>query len=179
MKNELLKELSEIASRQTGYHNHKETIAWAALLLYFIFVTQLANKISCEPFSTFILLLVAGAVWFILHTQYKLREQSANVIGACQRLIVKFISMKDDEIPKIDFSLEDLSKPDLSKNKHFSFRNHFPYIFPKFLLDEMKKLEDVGHSPRKGLEWMSYLLLIVGTFAGLLAIWFPIPPCSG
>ena len=177
MKSEILKQLSDIASRETSYHNHKETIAWAALVLYFILVAQIINKISCQPFSTIVLLVTAVAVWCILHVQYSRRKDAANTIAACQRLIAEFLPMEDSKFKEIKFELEELTESNGKKGP--SSKSHYEYILPKFIIDKMEELDKVGHSPRRILEKMSYLMLIVVTIVGFVNIWFQGCPTSG
>ncbi len=184
MKDDLLKYLSDTASRESSYHNHKETIAWAALVLYFILVGQIVEKISCQVFSTVVLLVVAYGVVYVLWFQYGLRKDSANTVA-------EFLPMEEPEFTKIDFKLADLTKSDGEERLKFCnflsrlvkvksrSRSHYPYIFPKFVLDKMEELNKGGHSPRKDLEWMSYLLVFIATIVGLVIIWSQGRPTPG
>jgi hypothetical protein len=183
MKDDLLKFLSDTVSRESTYHNHKETIAWAALLLYFILVGQIVDKISCQSLSTVILLVAAYGVVYVLCFQYGLRKEAANTVAACQRLIAEFLPMEEPKFAEMDFKLADLTKSGGEDRLKFynlfsklekiecRSRSHYPYILPKFVLDKMEELNKVRHSPRKGLERVSYLLVFVATFAGLVIIW--------
>ena len=191
MKDDLLKYLSDTASRESSYHNHKETIAWAALVLYFILVAEIVKKISCQPLSTVVLLVAAIAVGYVLWLQYRLRKDSVNAVAACQRLIAEFLPMEESKFAKIDFKLADLTKSDGEERLKFCnflsrlvkvksrSRSHYPYISPKFVLDKMEELNKGGHSPRKDLEWMSYLLVFVATIVGLVIIWSQGRPTPG
>jgi hypothetical protein len=172
-KDDFLKYLSDTATREVSYHNHKETIAWAAILLYFFLMIEVVKSLRSWPYvATFFSLGAFIVVVYILHYQYRLRKVAANLVGACYRLIVEYLPKDDACLQNVDFTVAPLQK----ERKNFLKSNYgttgqYPYILPNFLLDMMKKMNQVGHEPRIGLERGSYLLVIFGFIITLGIIW--------
>ncbi|MBP1699485.1 MAG: hypothetical protein H6Q41_4673 [Deltaproteobacteria bacterium] len=147
-KDNFLKYLSDIAAQATSYHNHKETIAWAAILLYFVLMIEVVKSLRSGPLvATFFILGAFIIVIYILRYQYRLRKEAANLIGALQKETKQF------------------SKSD------YGLTGQYPYILPNVLLNMMKEMDQVGHKPRIGLEKGSYLLVTFGFIITLVITW--------
>ncbi len=172
-KDEFLTYLSDTATRETSYHNHKETIAWAAILLYFVLMIDVVKSLRSWPYvATFFSLGAFIVVVYILHYQYRLRKETANLIGACHRLIVEYLPKDDECLQDVDFTVAPLQEERKKVLKgHYGTTGQYPYILPNVLLDMMKKMNQVGHEPRIGLEKGSYLLVTFGFIITLLIIW--------
>ncbi len=172
-KDEFLTYLSDTATRETSYHNHKETIAWAAILLYFVLMIDVVKSLRSWPYvATFFSLGAFIVVVYILHYQYRLRKEAANLIGACHRLIVEYLPKDDECLQDVDFTVAPLQEERKKVLKgHYGTTGQYPYILPNVLLDMMKKMNQVGHEPRIGLERGSYLLVIFGFVITLGIIW--------
>ncbi len=172
-KDDFLEYLSDTATRETSYHNHKETIAWAAILLYFVLMIEVVKSLRSWPYvATFFSLGAFIVVVYILHYQYRLRKEAANLIGACHRLIVEYLPKDDECLQNVDFTLAPLQKERKQFLKSdYRTTGQYPYLLPNVLLDMMKKMNQVGHEPRIGLERGSYLLVIFGFVITLGIIW--------
>jgi hypothetical protein len=172
-KNDFLKYLSDIAACATSYHNHKETITWAAILLYFVLMIEVVKSLRSGPFvATFFILGAFIIVIYILRYQYRLRKEAANLIGACYRLIVEYLPKDDEYLQNVDFTVTSLQKETKQFPKSdYGLTGQYPYILPNVLLDVMKEMDQVGHKPRIGLERGSYLLVIFGFIITLAVIW--------
>ena len=153
-KSDFLKYLSDTATRETSYHNSKETIAWAAIVLYFILILEVVKRLLSWPYAaTFLSFGAFCVVVYILRHQYRLRKEAANVVGACYRLMVEYLPKDDESFQNMDFTVAPLPEG----GKRFLKRDcgtpgQYPYILPNVLLDMMKKMSQVGHGPRIGLE---------------------------
>ena len=172
-KDHFLKYLSDTATRETSYHNTKETIAWAVILLYFVLMIEVVKSLRSWPYvATFFSLGAFIVVVYILHYQYRLRKESAKLIGACHRLIVEYLPKDDDCLQNVDFAVTSLQKETKQSPKSdYGLTGQYPYILPNVLLDMMRKMDQVGHEPRIGLEKGSYLLVTFGFIITLLIIW--------
>jgi hypothetical protein len=172
-KDDFLKYLSDTATRETSYHNTKETIAWAAILLYFVLMIEVVKSLRSWPYvATFFSLGAFIVVVYILHYQYRLRKETAKLIGACHRLIVEYLPKDDECLQNVDFTVASLQKETKQFRKsNYGLAGQYPYILPNVLLDMMKKMGQVGHEPRIGLEKGSYLLVTFGFIITLMIIW--------
>ncbi|HUL20632.1 MAG TPA: hypothetical protein VLZ10_04205 [Thermodesulfobacteriota bacterium] len=173
-KDDFLKYLSDTATRETSYHNIKETIAWAAILLYFVLMIEVVKSLRSWPYvATFFILGAFIVVVYILHYQFRLRKEAAKLIGACHRLIVEYLPKGEECLQNVDFTVTSLQKETKQFPKFFDYglTGQYPYILPNVLLDMMKKMDQVGHEPRIGLEKGSYLLVTFGFIITLMIIW--------
>jgi hypothetical protein len=172
-KEDFLKYLSDTATRESSYHNNKETIAWAAIVLYFLLLTEVVKRFLPWPYvATFLSLGAFVAVVYILHYQYRLRKEAANVVGACYRLIAEYLPKDNESLQSVEFTVAPLEK-EREKFLKCDYRTtgQYAYILPNLLLDMMKKMNQVGHGPRIRLERGSYLLVIFGFIITLGIIW--------
>jgi len=172
-KDNFLKYLSDTATREISYHNHKETIAWAAIVIFFVLIIEVVKSLRSWPFlATFLLLCALIVVLFVLRYQYRLRKEAANLIGACYRLIIEYLPKDDECLQNVDLTVVPLQK-ERKKFPKGDYRptGHYPYVIPNILLDMMKKMNQVRHEPRIGLERGSYLLVIIGFIITLGIIW--------
>lgn len=172
-KDHFLKYLSDTATRETSYHNTKETIAWAVILLYFVLMIEVVKSLRSWPYvATFFSLGAFIVVVYILHYQYRLRKEAAKLIGACHRLIAEYLPKDDECLQNVDFTVTSLQKgTKQSPKSDYGLTGQYPYILPNVLLDMMRKMDQVGHEPRIGLEKGSYLLVTFGFIITLLIIW--------
>jgi hypothetical protein len=172
-KDDFLKYLSDTATRETSYHNTKETIAWAAILLYFVLMIEVVKSLRSWPYvATFFSLGAFIVVVYILHYQYRLRKEAAKLIGACHRLIVEYLPKADEGLEDVDFTVTSLQKETKQFRKSdYGLTGQYPYILPNVLLDMMRKMDQVGHEPRIGLEKGSYLLVTFGFIITVMIIW--------
>ena len=172
-KDDFLKYLSDTATRETSYHNSKEIIAWAAIVLYFLLILEVVKRFLSWPYAaTFLSLGAFCVVVYILRHQYRLRKEAANVVGACYRLMVEYLPKDDESFQNVDFTVAPL--PEGGKTflkRDCGTSGQYPYILPNVILDMMKKMSQVGHGPRIGLERGSYLLVIFGFIITLGIIW--------
>jgi len=172
-KSDFLKYLSDTATRETSCHNSKETIACAAIVLYFLLILEVVKRLLSWPYAaTFLSLGAFCVVVYILRHQYRLRKEAASVVGACYRLMVEYLPKDDESFQNVDFTVTPLPEG----GKRFLKRDcgtpgQYPYILPNVLLDMMKKMSQVGHGPRIGLERGSYLLVVFGFIITLGIIW--------
>ena len=172
-KDDFLKYLSDTATRETSYHNTKETIAWAVILLYFVLMIGVVKSLSSWPYvATFFSLGAFIVVVYILRYQYRLRKEAAKLIGACHRLIVEYLPKDDECLQDVDFTVTPLQKETKQFPKaDYGLSGQYPYILPNVVLDMMRKMDQFGRGPRIGLEKGSYLFVTFGFIITLLIIW--------
>ena len=172
-KDNFLKYLSDIVAPATSYYNHKETVAWAAILLYFVLMIEVVKDLRSGPFVATVFSLGAFIVMiYILRYQHRLRKRAATLIGACYRLIAEYLPKDDEYLQNVDFTVISLQK----ETKQFpksdrGLTGQYPYILPNVLLDMMKEMDQFGRKPRIGLERGSYVLVVFGFIIALAIIW--------
>jgi hypothetical protein len=172
-KNDFLKYLSDTAARETSFHNHKETIVWATILLYFVLMMEVVKSLRSWPYvATFFILGAFIVVVYILHYQYRRRKEAANLVGACYRLIVEYVLNDNESLEDVDLTMIPLQKERRKFPKFdYGLTGHYPYILPNVLLDMVKKMDQAGREPTIGVEGGSYLLVIFGFVITLGIIW--------
>jgi len=172
-KSDFLKYLSDTATHETACQNNKGTIVWAAIVLYFVLMLEVVKRLLSWPYvATFLNLGAFAVVVYILRHQYRGRKEAANLVGACYRLMVEYLPKDEECLQNVDFTvapLQEGGKTSLQYNDRSA--GPYPYILPNVLLDMMKKMNQVGHRPRIGLERGSYLLVIFGFTITLGIIW--------
>jgi hypothetical protein len=159
---EIIKYLGEIESHYAAYHNHKETTAWASLVLWGavvvgvmnVFGKEITNVPQFRYLVTGLVLLIAGLTSLYLKTQFSLRRDAANIVAACFSLRTTIVSNLNFSINPLDYVLVD-------KPKSFGQSG---YILPK------KVLEEAEMQGTRGLEPLITLEIIVYSFLGLTAV---------
>jgi hypothetical protein len=150
------------------YHNHKEVSAWAGVVLYVIFATQIAFA-SDEMFESDAVVYAAWmlscafflAILVYLHTQFRLRHEAANYVAAFLYLHVEYLAKVETEINEADWLVE--PRPDTGHQS--------PQFLPKQVLNKALDMDRVGHSDRRKLEVAAYTIVVVTFLAGVLRLW--------
>jgi len=167
LKENVLKQISDILADFRAQHNHKETSAWARIVFYSVICLQLAkigecSKIEGPIIATFFLLIFALLIFLFVRKQYNQQCHAVNTNAACISLTAKIISGKkkveesDCEPAPDDANLKELT------NYH---------IFPKCLLEEIKNMPKDHLIARRYLENLGYWVFIGITILTLYSIW--------
>jgi hypothetical protein len=89
MKHQVLRFYEEIWKYYGAYHNHKETCAWAAIVLHFIFCSGIAKSTFTTPSSvvfsvilTLLLLIECGFILIYMWWQFALKDHAGAVNAA-------------------------------------------------------------------------------------------------
>ena len=167
-KSDVLKYFADTNARFGAYHNHKESMAWAAVGLYYLFVVKLVDVAYTQHLAagteklavTLILVAISVVAILVLREQYRLRQVAADVYSACQRMASKCLSMSDIEIEALDFSLSETTS-----------QYPAPAYLIKCLVAESIALRGVGRGARRRLERLSYWLVVIAVVVALGAIW--------
>jgi hypothetical protein len=150
------------------YHNHKEVSAWAGVVLYVIFATQIAFAhdemfkseavvyAACALSGTFFL-----AILLYLHTQFRLRHEAANYVATLLYLAAEYLGKAETEINEADWVVD--PKPDAG--------HHSPHILPKLVFNKALEMDRVGHGARRKLEGAAFVIVVVSFLAGVLRLW--------
>jgi len=137
----------------TTYHNHKETMAWAATGLYIPGIIILAVNLKTDYSNYWPFFIVAFVlVMFFVHWQFYLRAKAADTNDALVKLI-------QDVYQGCDFHKENHS---IKKGKHW----------PQFVENKIEAMKGHGRSWTDTLftDWTSYLAIIFTTFTALLLL---------
>lgn len=143
--------ISEIGV-QSNYHNHKETMAWVATAFYIpgIIVLGYQAPVVSAFWQCFVAtLLFFGAACLVLifvRTQFRLRQQAADIVMALMRLVNKFC--KDAAFKP--------TETDIAEEARF---------WPKFVQDEIDSVRGEGRPPTVTLstDWVSYAAIVLAT----------------
>jgi hypothetical protein len=169
-REEVLKFLSDTQSHWSTYHNHKETSAWAGLVLYVFLLGQIINAVdkgiasSCAiKTATILVILVSGIIICIyLYEQFSLRKRGADFVAACFYLESQFLSNPEQQPKSSDFV------PPSSEDK----RLQSSYCLPEIVLSTADKMASKGQGARSKLEYCAYGLVLVISLLALVRIWF-------
>src|SRR5207249_12057404 len=93
-RSEILDLLGGIQSLYGNYHNHKETSAWAAVALYAVVLSQVANAIARgllpsyrqRAWAAVAVTVLSTLVCVYLFGQFRLRKRAADFVAACIHL---------------------------------------------------------------------------------------------
>ena len=180
-KGEVLKYLADTKSFFLVYHNHKETMAWAGIVLFVALLTALFNIIDkivpkpnssgsfdCNIFATKFLLTLAivffaGIVGWYIQTQFEARRFAASINAACFRLTAEILGSTSTEL--------DLSKFFIMEESHEKKLQAYHYL-PQRVLNEADKMKERGIGTVTKLEIASYSIVFVGAIAMAALIWF-------
>lgn len=139
------------------YHDHKETMGWAATTLYLgALIALYKGNIECQIGLFLLVLVTAILLFFFIRKLFSDREISENIVAACTTLLTR------------------LNAPGFIINECMrcpTELNRLGYKYPKILIDEIN-----DRSPRKLWRNCYFLLticvLILWTLAFLLKIIF-------
>ncbi len=169
IKADVLKYLSDARAHYAAYHNHKEVSAWAGVLLYVIFATQIAFapsellKTDAAVCSAYLLVVILWLVVLLyLYIQLDLRRWAANCIGAALLLGTEYLTKEQKDIKAEDWSLKDI--PDAG--------HHSPHVLPKIVFDKAQELDRKGHRARRWLEFAALAIVSISFVAAVSRVWF-------
>ena len=170
-KSDVLKYLSETNSYYGTYHNHKETMAWAGLVLFIIFITKLISSLPnpneitllTKILLSILVIVLCCIVWKYMTTQLNLIKVAADTSTACFYLYAKISRKEQFEPNDFDFSVENCSDSQYQSS----------FCIPKTLLDKRNEIGHLGSGARKSLENAAYTLVVIAVFSALLKIWLP------
>lgn len=158
-RDEILKHLNVIQSHYASYHNHKETAAWAGLVLSVLLQWNVAGAVakvaalSCELRTAVIVaeLLVVGLTWAYLCKQFALRRRGGDIAGACIALASEIIGNPSGQINAKDYLPTDVHDAEFQSGN----------VLPATVLRRANELSEGGQGARQTLERLAYGLLIV------------------
>lgn len=184
-REEALHYLSAATTHWGKYHNHKETSAWAAILLFVGFGTflpkilELLSLNSCfeQLMASFVLLLFTCGVGIFTWIQYSLCQRAADLIHACLYLQVKYISSPDEAVCPDDFKPMALCAENENKIK----TTHSHYTTPKAVENvcTIFKEKRVGRGPRNKLKRLAMCFILLIGIALIMMVWISkqaVPP---
>lgn len=172
-RKEVLDFLKDINTHYGTYHNHKETLAWAAVALFVALIVGFAAtlfrlpdqfEVSCDvrTLFTFVVLIIAGVFWFYLKKQFALRKQAGDYAAACLRLRSVILSN-----PSTALNLDDWGPPREEPTQQMQSRQ----VLPRAVIKEADNVSQSGQDFRVSLERCAYGILLVLVLAVLFAIW--------
>lgn len=168
-RDEILAYLRDTQSHWAAYHNHKETSAWAGVVLYIpllalflnIAGNTTVNTISLRIVATVIFLLTWLAVFGYLRQQFALRKRSADYVAACFSLRAKIISKPNDKIDPESYSLPKQGNKQM-QSSHF---------LAEAMLKEADEMARRGQGARQALEMTAYGITVLALSLALARIW--------
>jgi hypothetical protein len=167
-RDEVLKLLSDIHTREAAYHNHKEASAWAAAAVYAAFVastltSSFSTFISASPclYVAYVLVLATIAVRYI-SVQYRLCRWASAYVAATD-----FVRMEIVSKPNVGFDPAEFGPvPLVGANG-----NDLNTWLPKRLHAEVARVQQQGQGARNTLEVLAYLFVVVIAVGGLYRAW--------
>lgn len=171
MKADVIKYFSDTNTRWGTYHNHKENMAWAVVVLYYVFALKFVEVLHSYELetvfenlmATVVLVIISAITWHILAEQHYLRVIAADVYSACTRIAVKCLAMDPTEVDGLDLSL--VPPP-------WKLAGQAPATLPNCLaLEYLAIAGGGGRKSRISLERLSYMLVGLATIVAFGAIW--------
>lgn len=167
LKKGLLKHLADLHTAFRMQHNHKETSAWAGIVIFLLICVQLAKFGKSSDFyihagATIFFIVFGLLVWCFVKKQYELQLHALKANAACMSLSAKILS-GEKEVSKNDCE----PAPGNAKLKELKNWN----VFPKCLLEEINIMPTNHLKDRLYLEKLGYWVLIVTMLFVLYSIW--------
>lgn len=164
-REEILNLLSDIQSHYGTYHNHKETSAWAAVVVYVALLVGFINAIikaaSISPLMhegmTIAILAVGATTLVYLHKQFSLRRVGADYVAACIYLRSEIISKPAEKL--------NVSK--YAPNSDAVSEMQSSYVLPNEVLKKSRDLKEKGQGSRTVLEKCAYVIVVIVTLVSI------------
>ncbi len=162
--------LDALASHYGAYHLHKETSAWAGLVLFVSLniwlIRELGKSIFTSGIAQCILSLILIALLFAfvvyLKQQFRARKRAADIVAACFALRSE-IAGEDPTTPKrADYLPPNRGDADFQSS----------HVLPRAVLDRADRLSTVGQGIRKRLEFAAYTIVVVVVAFAIAEIWW-------
>jgi hypothetical protein len=158
-RKEVLDFLKDLQTHYGTYHNHKETLAWAAVALISGFMISVASqfrdkaKLCCQEqlIMSIIIIVVFAFCFGYVYIQFALRKRAADIIAACLRLRSLIISDTSKVINPTDWIVK-------TKTQSWMQSDH---ALPNEVLKMADELSTVGQQYRKSLEFCAYGILFI------------------
>jgi|SRR2546426_1264784 len=168
-KADVLKYLSDMRAHFAAYHNHKEVSAWAGVLLYVIFATQIAFaptelfKTNAAVFSAYLLVVTLWLVVLLyLGAQLTSRVEAANYVAALLLLSTEYLT-KDQHDIKIE-GWSPRPKPDACYQSEV--------VLPAIVYAKADEMKKVGQRTLWLLALAPIALVTLSFFAAASRLWF-------
>lgn len=168
-RKEVLELLKDLQSHYGTYHNHKENMSWAGVVLYIVLMACVANTIAPLELKAFarmtasaLVIYVCGICTLYVRCQFQLRARAADLFLACVRLRSALLSTPERAIKPSDWRPASLSSPDGLQSTA---------VLPLIIFDTASELARVGQRPRRQLERCAYALLLGPAIALLVRFW--------
>jgi hypothetical protein len=155
--------LNDMRQHYAIYHNHKEAMAWAGVVLFYVL---LAGVIKAAPldgvsarFVSFGIIIVAVLVYGYAREQLRLKAYAANIIAACIFFLTESLGSDSWGQDRDAFTV---IRPE-EGNRY----GQSPFFLPKFVQDKARELGQVGNEPGQAIEWRIMALIATGVVASL------------
>lgn len=151
------------------YHNHKETVAWAVLLLFATFFSTIilippekieTGNIYNKIYITVSMLFFSCIIYKYLKSQFEYKDVGGAYSAAAGLLILEIMQEDKDKCFKEYININE--NPD---NRYQS-----SYCLPKKLLDKSKEMNKKG---RKNKKVIPIILPIILLLLSILNLWSP------
>lgn len=162
-RSEVLEYLRHMQRHYEVYQNHKETMAWAGVALYYVLLTGsvVAASHCVSKLAAFTVLAIATlVVAHYVRTQSFLKRRAARADAACSSLYRELVA-NELCIADMDFSNTPLDEWGTS-----------PYFLPKCVQLTMAEFDKRGQYPARAIEYSAIALILIGCTIGALLIGF-------
>jgi hypothetical protein len=170
-RTDILKYISDTRGHYMTYHNHKEVSAWAGVVLYVLATAQialvkkeaLATPRAAVALTTFVAILF-GLVLVYLKTQFDLRREAANYVGALHYLNVEYLTT--------EFNADHWQLIPLAQWHCVKTKSQSRLVLPARVKELALAINQHGQKSRIRLQYAAYSIVILATFAVLIRLWY-------
>jgi len=173
-RKEILEFLRDTQAYFGSYHNHKESSAWAGIVLYCVVLVNLIDaiepQISSPSFTREKLWITLGVglgaviCSMYIRGQLALRKRAADVVAACIRLRSEIISDPSTPLDPAEWAPREAGKGGLQSGS----------ALPKKVIEAADRLAPIGQWPRRMLELCAYVFLSIISAAMVWKIWMSV-----
>ena len=168
MKNDVLNYYNESRRFWGVYHNHKETCAWAGLVLHAIFcnailkldIKSLPNSYPNQAFAG-IVVIESIIICLYMNSQFGMKDKGGAFAGAATELQVELIKDQNPDAWKDHVELKPSSDPKF-QSSHF---------LPARLLKREKVMNSRGRGEQNKTRMLALGLVALWTLVTIAARW--------
>ncbi len=153
MKNEIIKFYEETGKHYGSYHDHKETCAWAGVVLHFVFcgtVTKIISTDNSTPCVNHIFAMLlafeTACILIYMNAQLKAKDMAAALNAAAMVLQLELLRGNQDETALKEY---------LNVEESDDLALRASHVLPIKLLRKAKAINAVGRDVQLATKWIA------------------------
>lgn len=170
MKSDIIDFYKDTKNYYALYHNHKETMSWAGLVLYMVFcglmvryeLPQQASAIIVITLTIFFLAITI-CVYFYIRNQLAMKDMASVSIAACMWILTELVQT-DEEAIDVTYYME--------RCEYGDSNTQTSHALPKLLVNKRLDMNHKGQGFQSLTRLLIYSLLVFSALLALSILWW-------